>query len=324
MSDRARRTVRGSPHPQRHFRVTLIHNPGAGGTATHDAGRLVELLREAGHEVRYQSSREEKWKKALEEPADLVAVAGGDGIVGRVAKRLAGSETPVAPLPAGTANNIARTLGLAGRPWEELVRGWQEGRIVKMDVGMATGPWGARKLMEGIGAGLFAASIAHADRSGTLEAMPHADAKIAYTLQMLRERLDQSRPIEIEAQVDGADVSGEYLLFEAMIIPYIGPNLFLAPDSKPGDGCFELALVGERERDRLREYLTHWQNGKSRLPVLKSRHGRHLRMAWSGWPLHLDDKRWPKPGSPPGSGRIELRLEGNTTRFLAPAAKKSG
>ena len=307
------------------MRITLIHNPGAGGTGSDDAARLIALLGKNGHEVHYQSSKEKGWKKALEEPADAIAVVGGDGIVGRVAKRMAGRAVPVAPLPGGTANNIARTIGLAGRPWEELVRGWESGRTVKLDVGLARGPWGERNVMEGLGAGLFAALIAHADASRTLAQLPHADAKVAYTLQLLKERLEHAAPVEIEAQVDGEDVSGEYLMFEAMIIPYIGPNLFLAPDSKPGDGLFELVLVRENERERVREYLAHWQNGKARLPVLPSRHGKELRMTWTGFPLHIDDKRWPKEGAPPArEGLIEVKLEGNTTRFLAPASKKSG
>ncbi len=306
------------------MRVTLIHNPRAGGTGHEDADRLSALLQEAGHAVRYQSSREEGWKKALKEPADIIAVAGGDGVVARVARRMTGSQVPVAPLPAGTANNIARALGLAGRPYEELVRGWEEGRIVSLDVGVATGPWGSRKVMEGVGAGLFAASLAQESGSKALEALPHADAKVSYMLQQLRERIEDSAPVAIEAELDGTNVSGEYVLFEAMIIPYVGPNLYLAPDSKPGDGRFELVLVSEAERERLREYLVHWQNGKARLPVLPSRHGRHLRMQWNGFELHIDDKRWPKEGaSEARNGLIEVKLEGATTRFLAPASKKS-
>jgi len=304
------------------MRVTLIHNPGAGGTGKEDGKRLTALLRETGHDVRYQSSKEKGWKKALKEPADVVAVAGGDGIVGRVAKKLAGTDTPLAPLPAGTANNIARTLGLAGRPYEELVRGWEEGRIVKMDVGVASGPWGERKVIEGVGAGLFAALMSRADRSKTLESLPHADAKVTYTLQLLKELLEHAAPLAVEAEIDGVDVSGEYLLFEAMIIPFLGPNLFLAPDSRPGDGCFELVLAGENERPRLREYFAHWQNGKARLPVLPSRHGKHLRMKWNRFHLHIDDKRWPKKDGEAAPGLIEVRLDGVTTRFLAPESKR--
>jgi len=51
---------------------------------------LVELLCAAGHKVNYQSSKEKKWKKALKNPGDIVAVAGGDGTVGKVARRLIG------------------------------------------------------------------------------------------------------------------------------------------------------------------------------------------------------------------------------------------
>ena len=104
------------------MRVTLIHNPGAGKQGRNDAGGLVALLREGGHEVRYQSSKDDGWEQTLEEPADLIAVAGGDGTVSRVARRLAGRGIPVAARPAGTANNKNRSLGRVERPFGELVR----------------------------------------------------------------------------------------------------------------------------------------------------------------------------------------------------------
>ena len=42
----------------------------------------LSLARDAGHKVRYQSSKEKKWQKALKKKCDIVAVAGGDGTVG--------------------------------------------------------------------------------------------------------------------------------------------------------------------------------------------------------------------------------------------------
>jgi diacylglycerol kinase family enzyme len=52
-------------------------------------------------------------------------------------------------------------------------------------------------------------------------------------------------------EVDGRDLSGEYVLVEVMNVPLIGPRLALSPTSDPGDGCFEVVLVAEHERSVL-------------------------------------------------------------------------
>ncbi|HEX5477335.1 MAG TPA: diacylglycerol kinase family protein, partial [Burkholderiales bacterium] len=233
------------------MRVALIHNPGAGTQARGDIERMLEMVREAGHEVRYQSCLDEHWSQALEEPCDLVAVAAGDGSVSRVARRMAGRAVPITVLPAGTANNISRTLGLIERPWEELVRGWEGARRVKLDVGLAAGPWGERSFIEGVGAGLFAGTLPDADASRTLANLGRRDAKVAYALQMLKDRVDACTVLPIQATLDGKDLSGEYLLLEALNIPSVGPNLFLAPDSAPGDGQLDVIMAGAEERERL-------------------------------------------------------------------------
>jgi diacylglycerol kinase family enzyme len=83
-------------------RVTLIHNPGAG-RQEYDAKALLKLLRRAGHKPRYQSSDEKGWDAVLDKRADLVAVAGGDGTVAGVTRRMVGRNMPVAILPSGTS-----------------------------------------------------------------------------------------------------------------------------------------------------------------------------------------------------------------------------
>jgi diacylglycerol kinase (ATP) len=297
-------------------RVTLIHNPGAGSHGKEDLERLLALIRDAQHEVRYQSAKDDDWAKALEEPADLVAVAGGDGTVSRVAKRMLGRGVPLAPLPAGTANNISTTLGLVGRPMEELVRGWKNARRMKLDVGVAQGPWGRRYFVEGFGVGLFADTVPAAAPKTAKPAR-----RVASGLQRLKDRLEHSPAVPLRATVDGKDVSGDYVMFEALNIPYVGPNLFLAPDSKPGDGQFDLVMITEAERERLSQYLLHWQENKARLAVLPSRQGRELRIEWTGFRVHLDDEFWPeeKSGAENGAGVIEVRIEAAAVEVLAPA-----
>ena len=303
------------------MRVTLIHNPGAGKQGSDDADKLVRLLEEAGHHVRYQSCENDGWDAVLGEPAELVAVAGGDGTVTRVAKRLAGRGVPVAALPSGTANNISRSLGLIERPFEELVRAWPDARRVKLDVGIAEGPWGTSYFVESIGMGLFARLLASGEgdevANGTTRRPAH---KVDNALERLRTRAQRAKPVELECSLDGKDLSGRYLLLEAVTIPYVGSNLFLAPDSKPGDGHLDVVLVTDTERARLVKYLETWQDNRERLAVLPSHRGKHLTLEWTGFELHIDDQLWPKEGDatrPPA--RIDARVVGEVD-FLVPAS----
>jgi diacylglycerol kinase family enzyme len=307
-------------------RVLLIHNPGAGKHAKEDVDRLLALIRECGHEVRYKSAKDDDWAKALEEPADLVAVAGGDGTVARAIKKMVGRGVPVAPLPAGTANNIATMLGIVGRPLEDLVHGWQEARRVKLDVGVAEGPWGKRYFVEGVGAGLFAQTVPLVDSDPRLKQLKTPADKVRFALRKLKERLERLEPVSVRARLDGKDVSGDYLMFEALNIAYVGPNLFLAPDSNQGDEQFDLVMVTEAERDRLSHYIDHWQEKKPRLAVLPSHQGKRLHVDWTGFRVHVDDEFWPeeedeKPQS--SSAAIDLRMEGAAVEVLAPADPKA-
>jgi diacylglycerol kinase (ATP) len=195
------------------MRVTLIHNPGAGDDSQPDAKALRKLVKDAGHEVQYQSCKEKGWSAVLKEKADLVAVAGGDGTVGRVARRLAGRGVPLAVLPMGTANNVAKSLGLAELSTEKLVRGWESAEHVPLDAAIAKGPWGERRFVEGLGIGLFAWTMPQAQDSKALSKIEDADESLAYVLRMLQERLEHYKPRVLKAKLDGVDVSGEYVMF---------------------------------------------------------------------------------------------------------------
>jgi diacylglycerol kinase family enzyme len=297
-------------------RVTLIHNPGAGRQAG-DAAPLRRCLEACGHEARYRSVKDDGWKEALKEPADLVMVAGGDGTVARVARRMVGRGVPIALLPCGTANNIARSLGVVERSFEELVRGLEGARRVKLDIGTVSAPWGGQRFVEGMGAGLFADLLGRASSV----APDAAKGSVETGLRRLRELAAHCEPMEIAASLDGRDISGRYLLIEALNLPYVGPNLHLAHESHPGDGELDVVVVGEAERDRLLHYLEHWQQNRERLAMLPTVRGRGLRMEWTGFAVHIDDKLRPKEDAKPAAmaGVVEARLTGEGVEFLLPA-----
>jgi len=298
-------------------RVTLIHNPGAGKTGAKEGKKLCRFLERHGHDVRYRSTKEDGWKGALKKSADLVAVAGGDGTVGKVARRMAGRGVPIGVLPSGTANNIAHTLGLIDKPFEEIVRGWEKPRRVKLDLGVVEGPWGERNFIEGVGAGLFASLLAKPKDKRRKK----AKKPVENALERLRRAAGEAEPLELYARLDGEDISGRYLMLEAVNLRYVGPNLHLAHDSQSGDGQFDVVLVSESERDRLRYYLDHWQDDRERIAMLPTKRGRCLEIEWTGFPLHIDDKLKPMPDMKPKemAGLVEARLDGEEVEFLVPA-----
>jgi diacylglycerol kinase (ATP) len=305
------------------MKVVLIHNPDAGDDQQPSSDELLGLIRDAGHTARYQSSKDENWDSALEQPCDIVAVGGGDGIIGTVAKHLIGRHVPIAVLPMGTGNNIAKTLGLTDRPLEQLIAGWATAPRVKFDVGMDSGPWNPKYFIEGLGIGLFAETMYRLDATNNLD-LAHLDdtgEKVKSVLEILKERLSSFTPNRLKITLDGRDMSGEYVLLEVMNISYIGPNLRLAPHANPSDGLLDIVLVSKDEQDNLSRYLSRSIEGKLPHPGLTVRTGQHLQIEWDGLTVHIDDEVWPEKASefPISFNTIDVKIDRHALEFLAPA-----
>src|SRR4249920_3374926 len=242
------------------MKVTLIHNPDAGDDQQPSADELLGLMRQAGHTASYQSSKDENWPSALEQSCDIVAVVGGDGIVGTVAKHLS-------------------------ERWEKAPR-------VKFDVGMASGPWNSKYFIEGLGIGLFTETMYRLDATNNVD-LAHLDdtgEKVKSVLEILKERLPSFTPNSLKITLDGRDMSGKYILVEVMNISYIGPNLCLAPHANPSDGLLDIVFVSKDGQDNLSKCLAHCIEGKLPYPGLTVRTGQHLQIEWDGFTIHTDDE----------------------------------
>src|SRR5690606_6287146 len=88
-----------APATETTMRVILLHNPTAG-NQRHDADELAAMIEDAGHDVVKVVSRKEELADALRTGCDLVAVAGGDGTVGKAASIVTGTQVPLTILPA--------------------------------------------------------------------------------------------------------------------------------------------------------------------------------------------------------------------------------
>jgi len=74
-------------------------------------------------------------RQALQEGVDVVLVAGGDGTVRAVSEAMSGSEVPLAIVPSGTGNLLARNLKLPLDQPEAMVRAAFDGDRVPIDIG---------------------------------------------------------------------------------------------------------------------------------------------------------------------------------------------
>ena len=107
--------------------VKLFHNPTAG-EGDHSKETLIKQIERAGYDCSYYSTKKDGIEETTPGEADIVAAVGGDGTVRKLAaylleRPLRKKSGPIGLLPAGTANNIARTLGIKGSN-EEIINHW--------------------------------------------------------------------------------------------------------------------------------------------------------------------------------------------------------
>ncbi len=306
------------------MRVILLHNPGAGRGPSPDEerDRLLAAFRRAGHEVAYRRAEEAELAEVLREPGDVVAVAGGDGTVAEVAQHLAGRGVPVGLLPLGTANNVARTLGVAA-PSEQLIAQWSLSRRRPFDVGVVRGSGGTRRFLETAGIGLFAQVMASDEVHGEPRRFRSAREKLHRDLALIQAALSTCSARDCEVCLDGQDLSGRYLLLEAMNIRLIGPNVPLAPHADPGDGKLDVVLLPEEKRSMLAAYLDARLNGREEALALPVHRGRRLQVSWKDAPAHVDGMTW-RPeeihASSAPSGTLEISVEPRALELLVPEA----
>jgi diacylglycerol kinase (ATP) len=302
------------------MRITLIHNPKAG-DARHGKEQLMAALAEAGHHATYQSTKEAGFKKALKQPADLVLAAGGDGTIGKVAFRLIDSGIPLSVLPLGTANNLARALGFVASP-EEIIARLEGGKKQVFDVGLATGPWGDRYFFEGVGGGLLADYVRAAKkeekRNGKAETLSK-EQQMARHGALLRRMLHDYPARQWKIEIDGKDISGRYILWEAMNIRSVGPALHLAPGAETRDGRFDFVCARTADRARLMEHFEARVAGKKSKSPLPTRRFRNLRIVWKGSTIHLDDELWRNKKNK-SSDEIKITVKPSALIVLHPAA----
>lgn len=298
------------------IKATLIHNPTAG-DGQHDAGDLIAILNDAGFQVRYQSTKKD-WKEALKANADMIVAAGGDGTLGKVMREAAGSDTPVALLPLGTANNIGRSFRILGEV-HEIVRAWRDATPVAVDLGTAAWNDEEVRFVEACGGGLFAAAISEG-KEKIEEGAFYLGHEVDRALIFLREHFEEGKAVDWRVVVDDHDHSGEYYSVEVLNIRFAGPSVPLATGAEMSDGLLDVVLIGAAESERLIEYFRRRiDDAAAEMPELPVVRGRAVTLTPGAGPFRVDDEVVFTGGSRDGAAtEVRLSSDAGAVKVLAP------
>ena len=159
----------------------------------------------------------------------LVAACGGDGAVFECLNGLSSSST-MGIIPAGTANAIAKELGIP-TDYSDSVKALLTGAVTKID----TGRVGSKRFLMVAGFG-FDAHVA----ANVPSVAKRTLGRLAYHFESLR-RFPFYKAPELSIRIDGTQtVCGKYAIFANM--RRYGGDLFFAPDARYDDGLIDLVL----------------------------------------------------------------------------------
>lgn len=182
-------------------------------------------------------------REALAAGADVVLAAGGDGTVRAVAEALRGSGIPVALLPSGTGNLLARNLGLTLDNLKESVSTAFSGDDRKIDLGvvMAEREDGTRDSFVFVvmaGLGLDAQMIANTNPD-----LKKRLGWLAYVDAIVRSLRDKNQ-LNIRFSIDGSPARTARV--HTIMVGNCGSlpgNILLLPDAAVDDGVFDIVAL---------------------------------------------------------------------------------
>lgn len=285
--------------------ITLVHNPSAGNTEV-SGFELTRILNKAGHSVVYVPSTGADLDRALETATDLVVVAGGDGTVARVATQI-NRECRIAILPIGNANNIAKSLGAYGA-FDKLISSWTAAAARPFHLIAAQGPWGSRRLVEGLGIGAITCA---------LERMSGNKPSASLARDVIRRVLEMAAPHDLDMYLDAKNITGSFTILEVTTIALVGPNLLLARDANPSDKDLKLCALGygEDQQHQFSTWLADAKRNDAPAPI-SILSGQQLTIRGRFQKVRLNDDIWSNEDV--RDQEISLQTEVQPVYFLAP------
>ncbi len=298
-------------------RGLLVYNPAAGGRdRTAQMAALASRARSRGVELELLATEGPRHatdlvRARLPELPDLVAVAGGDGTVAEAAAALAGSVVPLAILPAGTTNVVAREYGLGGTPEEaEALLASNATRT------LTTWPSAGRTSLIGTGVGFDARVMANVHPK-LKRLFGRAGYAWVSTVEWKRYEFPPIAVAGLDAEGRPFERRATFVL-SANTRKYAG-DAILSPFADPDDDLLDLVLFTSEDRGDLFQFYRLLPGGRARQLSVRGVERLAVRgftaRSLAGYPLEVQ-----VDGDAAGTTPVSVGPAGGKVRLLVPPA----
>ncbi|MDR5658897.1 diacylglycerol kinase family lipid kinase [Serpentinicella sp. ANB-PHB4] len=224
----------------------FIINPVAG---KHNSEATISIIKEKmkkhglKHEIKITSrvgEAKQLAKDAISSHIDTIVAVGGDGTIHEVLNGMVNSNKNLGIIPAGTGNDLARTLGLP-LDIEESLDKIIEGKIKKIDIGC----FNEEYFINFASVGLDALIASEANKIKKLIA-----SKYAYILSVILS-LTRFKSPKLKIRIDDLYMEKDIMLVAICNGAYYGGGMKIAPKADLQDGCFDICIVNKMNKLKL-------------------------------------------------------------------------
>jgi diacylglycerol kinase (ATP) len=177
----------------------------------------------------------------------IVFSCGGDGTLNNILPGAIDEDAIVGVIPAGTANDLARAVGISLDP-QQAIAHLTDGRVRKVDLLEIDGGEGWAAVA--VGVGIDARTVERARQMGERQ-VGRGPSYVAAAISELGDDLST----RLRLQIDGEGWEGDALLVQVANCPNHGGAFTIAPGAEIDDGRLDVVLVETMERGRALELI---------------------------------------------------------------------
>jgi diacylglycerol kinase (ATP) len=267
--------------------VGLLVNPTSGkGKGGRLAPVVDQALRDRGRAIRtivgrHAAEAADLTRTAVSEGLAALVVVGGDGMVNLALQVLAGTSTPLAIVPAGTGNDIARALDVPLDDPAAAALAVLDQPTREVDLGRAGAHWFGGVL----GSGFDSMVNERANRMS----WPHGRAR--YNLAIVAE-LRTFRPVPFVLELDGERWESAAMLVAVGNAPSYGGGMRVCPDAVMDDGLLDVMVLGPVSKPEFLKVFPKVYSGRHVThPAVTIRQARVVSLAAPGVVAYADGER---------------------------------